>query len=447
MTAGAQLLGPITEGEAIPPIDPRGVSVEALGYHEEEWFVRGEASSYRPVGDHLGADGRWDVAVDARAPFCTRIVVRRPRDPGRFSGVVLVEWLNVSAIEAAPEWTYLDTALVDGAIAWVGVSAQALGVVGGAALMDTGRAPHRNQGGIRAERPERYGALEHPGDAFSFDLFGQVAEALRGPDGATVLGGVPRCLLAAGQSQSAGFLTSFVNAVQPLRHSFDGFFVHGRGSGVGRLDGTPAIRRRQGGYRLRDDNDVPILVFETETDVGPTLGYAQARQPDHGHLRVWEAAGTAHADTHLVGHHFHFCGHPINDGPHHFVAKAGFTALATWATGGPPPPQGEPLHLRDDGETIARDHDGIAFGGIRTPSVDVPASALSGEAPAGSNPICALFGSSHPFDRPTLLQRYGSRQHFLDQFALSLDHCAAAGWVRDRDRHEYFERALDVDFS
>ncbi len=66
---------------------------------------------------------------------------------------------------------------------------------------------------LKESDPGRYGALHHPGDAFSFDIFSQAARAVR--DGG-VLGPLPvECLLATGQSQSAIHLVSYVNAVAP----------------------------------------------------------------------------------------------------------------------------------------------------------------------------------------------------------------------------------------
>ena len=49
---------------------------------------------------------------------------------------------------------------------------------------------------------------------------------------------------------------------------------------------------------IRTDTDVPVLVVQTEGDlIGATFGSAAARQPDSKRFRLWEIAGTAHADT------------------------------------------------------------------------------------------------------------------------------------------------------
>ena len=44
-----------------------------------------------------------------------------------------------------------------------------------------------------------------------------------------------------------------------------------------------------------------MLDIQTETDVASILNSYAARQPDNDHFRLWEVAGTAHADAHLVG--------------------------------------------------------------------------------------------------------------------------------------------------
>ena len=99
------------------------------------------------------------------------------------------------------------------------------------------------------------------------------------------------------------------------------------------------------GLQIRDDLDVPVLVFETETDLGPLLDYGPARQPDTDRIRTWEVAGTAHADAYVVGGFAHVlgCDFKVNEGPQHFVAKAALVALNRWMTDGAVPPTAPPL--------------------------------------------------------------------------------------------------------
>ena len=65
--------------------------------------------------------------------------MRRPANPAHFNGTVIVEWMNVSAGESAPDWDFLNPMLMRDGYAYVAVSAQALGVDGGKSLLGTGR--------------------------------------------------------------------------------------------------------------------------------------------------------------------------------------------------------------------------------------------------------------------------------------------------------------------
>jgi hypothetical protein len=211
-------------GEATKP------DLQRVGYVQHEYAAAGTATSYKAAGA-LTHDGRWRFVPDARAPYRTRVVVRAPAKASAFSGTVVVEWLNVSGgVDANPDWVSLSEEIVRTGDAWVGVSAQRIGVEGGPVLVKVqGVAGAEDQGkGLKAIDPARYGTLEHPGDGFSYDIFTQAARALR--TGAGLSGLRPQRLIAAGESQSAFALVSYINGVQPLTHAFDGFFVHSRGA-------------------------------------------------------------------------------------------------------------------------------------------------------------------------------------------------------------------------
>jgi Alpha/beta hydrolase domain len=443
----ATLEGPITVGELAPPADPRPPDLEAIGYTQEEFFASGTATAYAADGE-LGGDGRWTFTPASTAPYKTRFIVRRPSAPDRFNGTVVVEWLNVTVVEAGPDWTYARRALVDDGAAWVGVSVQALGVVGGMSLIQTGLAEQQSaSGGIRASNPERYGSLDHPGDPYAFDIYSQVGAALRSPGDVPVLGdGRARKIVAAGESQSAGFLTTYVNAIQPQAHVFDGFFVHSRGLSAAQPDASRPVRGSGTAYRFRPDLDVPVMVFETETDVGPVLRYGMARQPDNRRLRIWEVAGTAHADAYLLGGAgASLCpGSEVNNGPQHYVANAAMAALLRWVEEGKAPPRASRIRTTGDGTTIVRDKHGIAVGGIRTPSVDVPVQTLSGESQVQSAPLCAIFGSTVPFEAATLASLYPTKDAYLRAFDKALDRAIDKGFVRRADRAEYAAEAREV---
>jgi alpha/beta hydrolase family protein len=441
----------------------RDYDLAVFGYEETEYRIDGTATSYELEGER-GLDGRWETTPGAEAPFRTRFVVRRPRDPERFSGTVVVEWHNVSAgMDAAPDWGFFHRHLTAAGHAWVGVSAQKVGIDGGGFVE-----------GIHLKQlaPDRYAALEHPGDAWSFDMFTQVAELVRQPGADAPLRGLaPTRVLAAGESQSAACLVTYINAIDPHAQLFDGYFVHGRpGVGVS-IDGVfisatrgenieatrAAISHK--GERIREDVRVPVLVLQSETDV-ITLGGGRAAQPDSRHVRVWEMAGAAHADTYTVSAGRKDDGTldgellalllrpttnlimgrtatPVNAGPQqHYVAQAALSHLVRWSAGGEPPPTAVRLQLDPSATDYVRDDNGNARGGIRTPWADVPTAALSGLGQRGDT-FAFLFGRTEPYDEATLARLYpGGRAEYLQRFEASLDATIAAGFLNAEDRPE-----------
>ena len=112
---------------------------------------------------------------------------------------------------------------------------------------------------------------------------------------------------AVGESQSAGFLATYVNGVDLLARVFDGFFLHGRPGVRAEFNGTfgPRVLDEQHDAmtdcpeQVRADARVPVLLLSSETDVA-VLRNGAIEQPDSDHVRVWELAGAAHADTYLV---------------------------------------------------------------------------------------------------------------------------------------------------
>ncbi len=128
----AEVRGPLSAGKGVSLLSAAGPGdLAARGFVEQEFVVAGDATSLRPVGE-LGEDGRWRVEPNDRARFATRILVRRPASSDAANGTVVVEWLNVSAgSDSAPDWTYLRDEILRGGYAWVGVSAQRVGVGGG----------------------------------------------------------------------------------------------------------------------------------------------------------------------------------------------------------------------------------------------------------------------------------------------------------------------------
>ncbi|WP_026310912.1 alpha/beta hydrolase domain-containing protein [Parafrankia elaeagni] len=376
----------------------------AKGYVEREFLFGGTATAYNRNGA-FGSDGRWQVTPGTQAPYQSRMLVRYPADPAKFNGTVLVEWFNVSGgIDAQVDWTTMREEILRSGYAYVGVSAQQLGINA------AGEYP-----GLKAWDQARYGTLNHPGDQYSYDIFSQAAQALRTPNGPNPLGTLKfRKLLGVGESQSAMRLTTYVNAVAPVARVYDGYLIHSNMAVPTPLSADPS-ERMPNPTLIRTDLRVPTFVVLTETDM--TL-HVSARQPDSATVHTWELAGTSHADQWLLttGQPVYErmfgrpvpprdCGAntaPINDGPAHYSLNAALSAMNRWIRGGPAPATGALLAM--EGSTPVRDPaTGLARGGVRLPDVTVPTRTLSGQRHAEGLAalFCGLFGATDPWNGDT----------------------------------------------
>ena len=111
-----------------------------VGYVETEYFFSGTATSYI-ARDELASNGIWSIQPADTAPYNSRIVVLRPANDADFNGTVVVESFNVTGgLDSAPDWLPMHTELMRKGYAWVGVSAQLVGIEGGGPLAYTSQA-------------------------------------------------------------------------------------------------------------------------------------------------------------------------------------------------------------------------------------------------------------------------------------------------------------------
>ena len=379
----------------------------------------------------MGSDGRWTVTPTSQAPYTTRIIVHRPTDPRKFNGTVFVEWLNVSiGADVGVDWGFGHNELIRRGFAWVGVSAQAVGV-----------------NAAKAGDPVRYAALSHPGDSYSYDMFTQAGAAVR-DQAATLLGGLkPKRLIASGESQSAGRMVTYIDAIHPLAHVFQGFLVHSRGSGGAPLSQAPLPSvLTPNPAIIRTDNPSPTIVLQSETDVNEG-----ARQDDSPKLRLWEMAGTSHVDAYSVGigltdtgdgagdramfdamrnPPMAGCGAPVNTGPSHWIVQSAMRRLNQWVRHGTEPPVAPRIQVTSfTPRTYARDANGNVVGGIRTPHVDAPVAVVTDEGQSGPGLICRLVGATFPFDAAKLSSLYRDHERFVARWRAATRRAVASGFL------------------
>jgi hypothetical protein len=437
--------------------------IASVGYVAEEFVISGTASSYSSAAK-LSPDGRWSVTPSGAADFATRIVSLTPADRALFNGTVLVEWLNVSGgIDAPAVWMMAHREMLRAGYGYVAVSAQRVGLEGGVNMMGIDMS-------LKSQNPERYSSLHHPGDAYSYDIFSQAGRLVRDGQHDDILRGLrAEHIIALGESQSALFLTTYINAVDPLAQVYDGFLVHSRFGPAAPLDGGSIFDALESNtsqaVAFRPDLRVPLVTIITETDLfgGPREGYYSARQPDNRRLRVWEIAGTAHADNYtiqvapidtgsaaltdivaayaptnmLMGQQLDHC---INFAPqHHYVLQAALSQLCDWVRTDRPAPSAVPIELSDAQPIL--DTNGLAQGGVRTPWVDVPIARTSG-AGSEESTMSSIFGSGELFDAATLRRLYpGGAADYLERFTVSLDSAVQSGFILAADREEILQLA------
>ena len=422
-----------------------------VGYESSEYFLSGTASSYVPVNP-LTSDGKWTVTTGASSPYTTRIAVDRPIDPRKFNGTVVVEWLNVSGgLDDAPDWTLTHNELIREGFAWVGVSAQRVGVQA-AATTD----------------PSEYSSLSIPSDSFSYDIYSQAGQTIR-DDSAQILGGLtPRKLIAAGESQSAGRMMTYIDAVQPIAHVYNGFLVHSQfGTGAALSQAPQTAVSAPTPTTIRSDLGVPVLEFETETDVFNSNLTDRTFFGNPRNFRLWEVAGSSHFDHYglAIGPDdigngqgavenlaamlnppvaavpgLPNCTKPINTGGTHWVLDSAIHSLSLWVNFGIAPPQPPYLATTQSSPVVFQDDaNGNTIGGVRSPQVDAPVATLGaiGNSPA----FCTLFGTTVPFTSSQLTALYPNHAAFVLKWDLSTIKDLFAGYLVPADAVELMHSA------
>jgi hypothetical protein len=397
------------------------VHPQVLGYVVEEYQLCGVAACYEQVTDHPG--GNVEVEVTGTAPYRTRILVMRPADPAFFNHTVLLNWQNVSAgcESVAPS----DGELYEG-YAWVGVSAQEIGLYG----PPLGMGVRANAKGLVDEDPERYGMLRHPGDPGSFDIFADAARVVGPGRSAAVdpLGGLDvRHVIAVGGSQSAMRLVAYANALHRVHQVIDGYALsawEGRAPDLG--DGPISFGPAR--TVIRGDLEVPIVVVNSEFEA---LALHLAGAVDSQWIRYWEVAGTPHGVTRRrdLPHGRGWKPNTLRFKP---VADSALRHVRRWAAEGRSAPSFPRIEV-DGGRPprIRRDAHGNAIGGIRLPELEAPVAEYRGVATGTGLP--PLFGAARPFSDDEVRAMYPTRQVFEVQWQRAVEDLAASEAIRPED--------------
>ncbi len=186
------------------------IDLASFGYVEEEFFLSGYANVYDWNDPYAPATIRT-----ANAPYTNRILVRRPADPKRFSGNVIVELLNNAYGWDFPfgAWGDSHDYFLSHADVWVGVTS----------------APSTVKG-LKNFNPQRYAALSWANPlapeqrcnpsvdteaGLIWDITSQVGALMKSKGTSNPLAGYA-VEYVYGAGSTGGELATYINAIHPL---------------------------------------------------------------------------------------------------------------------------------------------------------------------------------------------------------------------------------------
>ena len=373
-----------------------------------------------PAGDdmaHFKYEAR-EYLVSGTAngqPYKTRIVVRKPSENGRFSGLVLAESMHPSG----NAWMFHFTHRYSMSEGHIGLD-----------VLTSTHVPfvEFNQ--------ERYKDLQVlPGQAN--EILAQVGALMRSPQ--SPIAGLPlRKMILAGTSASAGVLINYLPAhmvyrLGDMKPIYDGFLPTSTGATIRQID-------------------VPMIQVPTMTEV--MSGTATARQDGDApgdQFRVYEFAGMAHIDSRDAAAYYpNPCKLPISRFPMAAYMSVALHHLWQWVDKGTVPPRADRIlvdrNVGNDGSVMALDEHGNARGGIRNPYVDVPVKkygvrnegavppitnahpfvAARGEAAQAQ--LCGLAGYETDLPAAQLRKLYRDKKDYVGRVERSVDALTKQGW-------------------
>ena len=386
----AEITGPGPMFDSSPSLWP-GKGMAAFNYQAHEYMVSGTANG---------------------EPYTTRIVVRKPTDNSKFSGLVLAEAMHGSGAAHMFEFTSIY-------------------------LMSSGHAAVE----VLTTPPAQFVALNEArykdlrlNGAQTNEILAQVGALVRS---GTLVGGPVRKMVLGGTSMTAGVLINYLPAhmvyrTPQMQRIYDGFLPMSNGA---------MIR----------DVDVPVIHVPTMHEVSGNITNKQDSDEAGKQYRLYEFSGMGHIDTRdSVRLKPNPCADPLSTFPVQAYMSVALDHLLKWVDKGTVPPRASRILLdRDisnDGSMMALDEHGNPLGGIRTTYVDVPTAKYT-IRPAALNPVvanaapyiaaggqnaanlmCGLSTAQANFAPAKLKELYRNKQVYVKAVETRLTALEKAGW-------------------
>jgi hypothetical protein len=461
-TAGAQatLQGPLPASEKDYPwlaahrVQTK-VDLAKLGYTEEEFLVSGTANVYT-----WNRDGSTSVKK-ANAPYTTRILIRRPSDPAKFSGTVILEpFENARSYDWSFLWAASHDYFTEHGDAWVGVT-------------------HNPQAvdAIKKFNPARYASLSlanptpdetcgpqnarSPGEpGLQFDMLSQVGTLLKSANG-PLRGFRVQYIF---PTSHTGEIVTYAHAIHSSaklpdgKPVFDGYLIKGDQApiAISRCDPAPGPNDDR---RITRNVGVPVIRVIAQGDVVDAYPLRRAdSDAPNDRFRWYEVAAAPHMDIRYYQHmpmtqDQTAAGVPAFPGIWPFAYQcdvpiggllelpvfqtslnAAFNHLDRWVRNGTAPPKAAPMIVNNPNTpqaAIATDENGNGRGGIRSAYVDVPAATYITHTPGQA--VCRNLGYKIPFDWAKMEALYGSSKNYQTKVSQRADELVKAGWLLESD--------------
>ena len=383
---------------------PAGHDMARFKYEATEYFVSGTASGQ---------------------PYTTRIVIRKPVDPARFSGLVLAESMHPSG----NAWMFHFTHRYS----------MSEGHVGLEVLTSTPQP-------FVEFNEQRYANLRVAAGQASA-ILAQVGTLLKSKESPIAAYRIRKMILA-GTSASAAVVVNYLPAhtvlrLPDMRPVYDGFLPTSTGATIATQFTVGTTARAI---------DVPIAQVPTMTEVASAnVTWRPDGDMPGNQFRVYEFPGMAHIDSRDAAAYYpNPCKLPISRFPMAAYMSVALDHLWKWIDRGTLPPRADRIIVdrneANDGSLMALDEYGNARGGIRNPYVDVPVKAY-GVRNAGATPpipnahpfvasrtpeaqaqLCGLAGYETALPAAQLTKMYKDPKTYRARVAKRLDELTKQGW-------------------
>jgi hypothetical protein len=395
-------------------------------------------------------------------------MLRRPIDPRRFSGNVIVEIGNVGrGYDFSFSWGVSHDYFMENGDAWVAITyspenVEALKAFDPRRYASLSMAnPTANERCAPGPGPNATAVSAPQEEGLRWDLISQVGALLKaGRPGGPLAGfDVQRVYGTSHGGELATYIAVFHARARLAtgRPVYDGYVQH-RHPGMTRLRRCGAAPAATDPRQILRNIDVPVIRVVSQTDVLLTYGRRRddSDTPDDRY-RLYEVAGAPHADASFypymptvadqkkTGFEGFLHSWPFPDQCDEettllrvpimtYALDAAYANLTRWVRDGVPAPRAPRVSVENGGTPQARvvlDQHGNAVGGVRTPHLDVPVATYytSTRGPG----LCGNLAHMKAFDWATLNALYGTPASYAVELSGAVDRLVRDRWLTESD--------------